>query len=46
MPTRNVLLTNHQAAFVEQLLSSGRYQNALEQISIEKTRSELLDCKT
>ena len=30
MPTRNVVLTNHQAAFVEQLVSSGRYQNASE----------------
>ena len=30
MPTRNVVLTNHQASFVEQLVSSGRYQNAKE----------------
>jgi antitoxin ParD1/3/4 len=30
MPTRNVVLTNHQASFVEQLVSSGRYQNASE----------------
>ena len=30
MPTRNVVLTNHQAAFVEQLVSTGRYQNASE----------------
>lgn len=30
MPTRNVLLTPHQAQFVEQLVSSGRYQNASE----------------
>lgn len=30
MPTRNVVLTDHQAAFVEQLVSSGRYQNASE----------------
>ena len=30
MPTRNVVLTNHQASFVEQLVSSGRYQNANE----------------
>lgn len=28
MPTRNVVLTNHQDCFVEQLISSGRYQNA------------------
>ncbi len=30
MPTRNVVLTSHQASFVEQLVSSGRYQNASE----------------
>lgn len=30
MPTRNVVLTNHQASFVEQLVSSGRYQNVSE----------------
>lgn len=30
MPTRNVVLTDHQAAVVEQLVSSGRYQNASE----------------
>jgi antitoxin ParD1/3/4 len=30
MPTRNVVLTDHQAAFVEQLVESGRYQNASE----------------
>ncbi|MBK1681279.1 type II toxin-antitoxin system ParD family antitoxin [Rhodocyclus tenuis] len=30
MPTRNVVLTDHQADFVEQLVSSGRYQNASE----------------
>ncbi len=30
MPTRNVVLTDHQAHFVEQLVSSGRYQNASE----------------
>jgi antitoxin ParD1/3/4 len=30
MPTRNVVLTNHQAAFVEQLVTSGRYQNVSE----------------
>ena len=28
MPTLNVVLTNHQANFIEQLVSSGRYQNA------------------
>ncbi|MDD5241064.1 MAG: type II toxin-antitoxin system ParD family antitoxin [Sulfuricella sp.] len=30
MPTRNVVLTNHQASFVEDLVTSGRYQNASE----------------
>jgi len=30
MPTRNVVLTEHQAALVEQLVSGGRYQNASE----------------
>lgn len=30
MPTRNVVLTEHQARFVEHLVSSGRYQNASE----------------
>lgn len=30
MPTRNVVLTEHQARFVERLVNSGRYQNASE----------------
>lgn len=30
MPTRNVVLTNHQASLVEDWVSSGRYQNASE----------------
>ncbi|GAB6058231.1 type II toxin-antitoxin system ParD family antitoxin [Desulfonatronum parangueonense] len=30
MPTRNVVLTEHQAQFVEALVTSGRYQNASE----------------
>lgn len=30
MPTRNVVLSDHQAGLVEQLVSSGRYQNASE----------------
>lgn len=30
MPTRNVVLTDHQAQFVEQLVTAGRYQNASE----------------
>ena len=30
MPTRNVVLTDRQAALVERLVTSGRYQNASE----------------
>ncbi|MFZ3125190.1 MAG: type II toxin-antitoxin system ParD family antitoxin [Acidovorax sp.] len=30
MPTRNVVLTDSQAQFVEQMVRSGRYQNASE----------------
>lgn len=30
MPTRNVVMTDHQASFVEQLVTTGRYQNASE----------------
>lgn len=30
MPTRNVVLTSYQASFVEQLVNTGRYQNASE----------------
>jgi antitoxin ParD1/3/4 len=30
MPTRNVVLTDHQALLVERLVTSGRYQNASE----------------
>ena len=30
MPTRNVVLSDHQAAFVAGLVASGRYQNASE----------------
>jgi len=30
MPTRNVVITDHQAAFVAQLVESGEYQNASE----------------
>ena len=30
MPTRNVVLTNHQATLITKLVSSGRYQNASE----------------
>jgi len=30
MPTRNVVLTEHQSMFVERLVASGQYQNASE----------------
>ena len=30
MPTRNIVLTDHQARLLEQLVTSGRYQNASE----------------
>lgn len=30
MPTRNVVLTDHQDSFVDRLVRSGRYQNASE----------------
>lgn len=30
MPTRNVVLTDHQAELIERLVLSGRYQNASE----------------
>ena len=30
MPTRNVVITDHQAALVESLVAGGRYQNASE----------------
>lgn len=30
MPTRNVVLTSHQAQMIENLVQSGRYQNASE----------------
>lgn len=30
MPTRNIVLTDHQVELLERLVSSGRYQNASE----------------
>lgn len=30
MPTRNIVLTDHQSGLIERLVSSGRYQNASE----------------
>ena len=45
MPTRNVVLTDRQAALVERLVASGRYQNASEVLRdgirlIEKREAE------
>ena len=30
MPTRNVVITDHQAELIDRLVASGRYQNASE----------------
>ncbi|MDR2837032.1 MAG: type II toxin-antitoxin system ParD family antitoxin [Azonexus sp.] len=30
MPTRNVVITDHQAAFIDHMVKVGRYQNASE----------------
>jgi antitoxin ParD1/3/4 len=30
MPTRNVVITDHQAAFIDHMIAAGRYQNASE----------------
>ncbi len=30
MPTRNIVLTDHQAAMIDRLVKSGQYQNASE----------------
>jgi antitoxin ParD1/3/4 len=30
MPTRNVVITDHQAALIDRLVATGRYQNASE----------------
>ncbi|MBF0562470.1 MAG: type II toxin-antitoxin system ParD family antitoxin [Alphaproteobacteria bacterium] len=45
MPTRNFVLTDHQAALIERLVQSGRYQNASEVLRdglrvIERQESE------
>ncbi len=52
MPTRNVVLTDHQATMITKLVSSGRYQNASEVLReglrlIEKQEAEgMLRLKT
>lgn len=45
MPTRNVVLTDHQNHFIEELVTSGRYQNASEVLReglrlVERRQSE------
>jgi antitoxin ParD1/3/4 len=45
MPTRNIVLTDHQETLLERLVSSGRYQNASEVLReglrlIEKQEAE------
>ena len=50
MPTRNVVLTEHQSALIDALVASGRYQNASEALraglrlleSAEETRAALI----
>lgn len=32
MPTRNVVLTDHQSALIDRLVAEGRYQNASEAV--------------
>ncbi|MGH8611294.1 MAG: ribbon-helix-helix domain-containing protein [Gammaproteobacteria bacterium] len=38
MPTRNVVLTDYQAALVERLVASGSYQNASEGLRLLESR--------
>jgi antitoxin ParD1/3/4 len=40
MPTCNVVLTDHQATFVEQMVSSGRYQNVSEVLRLIERREQ------
>lgn len=42
MPTRNVVLTDYQAELVEQLVASGRYQNASE---VLRDGLRLIECR-
>ena len=41
MPTRNVVITDRQAAFIEELVSSGEYQNASEVLREGLRRTEV-----
>ncbi len=48
MPTRNVVLTDHQNRLVEELVESGRYQNASEVLRdglrlLERQQAELAE---
>ena len=43
MPTKNISLTEHYSAFVEQLIASGRYKNASE---VLRARLRLLEQTT
>ena len=45
MPTRNVVLTDHQAAFVDSLVASGRYQNASEVLRACWARAGARSCR-
>ena len=40
MPTRNIVLTDQQAQFVEQMVTSGRYQNASEGLRLVYQREK------
>ena len=48
MPTRNVVLTDHQAALLDRLVKEGRYQNASEAVreglrGLESREAEIAD---
>src|SRR5437764_15021745 len=46
MPTRNVVVTAHQAEMIEQLVKSGRYQNASEVLREGLRRVEESEAET
>ncbi len=48
MPTRNVVLTEHQSALIDRLVAEGRYQNASEAMReglrlVEEREAEIAD---
>jgi len=50
MPTRNIVLTDHQSALVDDLVAKGRYQNASEAMRaglrlLEREESEMDDLR-